>query len=68
MALYDRSQDPLPDVHRSVPNTGLSLLLAAVAAIVLVLAIYAVSRSVGPESNDAASVAQPITPRPAPNR
>ena len=63
MALYDRSHDPLADGSRPLPSTRMSLLLAAVAAIVLVLGIYSISHSVGPDANDSSSVAQPFTPR-----
>jgi hypothetical protein len=45
----------------------MALLLAAVAAIIVVLGIYSITHSVGPDANDSASVAQPITPRPTPN-
>ena len=68
MALYDKSHDPLGDARRPVPSTGLSLLLAAVAAIVMVLGIYSVSHLVGPEANGSPSVAPPIAPQPASNR
>ena len=43
MAQYDRR-----DIGRPMPSTRMSLLLAAVAAIVLVLGIYSVSHSVDP--------------------
>ena len=65
MAIYDRSHDPLADGRRPMPTMGMSLLLAAVAAIVLVLAIYSISHSVGPAANDSSSVVQP---RESPNR
>ena len=61
MALYDRSHDPLADGRRPIPGTSMSLLLAAVAAIVLVLGIYSVSHSVGPDANDSSSVDPPRT-------
>ena len=64
MALHDRSRD-LPDGRRQMPSMRLSLFLAAVAAIVFVLGIYAVTRVVGPDANDTLSMAQPATPRPA---
>jgi hypothetical protein len=64
MALYDKSHDPLGDARRPVPSTSLSLLLAAVAAIVMVLGIYSISHLVGPEADGAPSVA----PQPASNR
>jgi hypothetical protein len=48
MALYDRPQDPLADARRPRLGTAMSLLLAAAAAMVLVLGIYAISHSVGP--------------------
>lgn len=68
MALYDKSHDPLGDARRPVPSTSLSLLLAAVAAIVMVLGIYSISHLVGPEADGAPSVAPPIAPQPASNR
>jgi hypothetical protein len=49
MAIYDRSG------RRSIPSTRMSLLLAAVAAIVLVLGIYSISHSVGPDANESSS-------------
>jgi hypothetical protein len=60
MALYDRSHDPMPTGRRSIHSTSVGVLLAAVAAMVLVLAIYAVSHAVGPE--DQSSIAQASTP------
>ena len=59
MALYVRSRDPLVSGGRPMPSTRMSLLLAAVAAIVLVLGIYSVSHSVGPDATASSSVAQP---------
>ena len=56
MAIYDRSG------RRPMPSTTMSLFLAAVAAIIIVSGIYAITHSVGPEANDSASVAQPNTP------
>ena len=68
MALYDKSHDPLADASRPMPSTRLSLLLAAVAAIVVVLGIYSITNMVGPDANDSPSVTQPIAPRPAADR
>ena len=68
MALYDRSHDPAADAGRPLPSTRLSLLLAAVAAIVVVLGIYSITNLVGFDANDLASVAQPIAPQPTSNR
>ena len=62
MALHDRSHDPLANGPRPIPSTRMSFLLAAVAAIVLVLGIYTVSHSVGPDSNDSSSATQTIAP------
>jgi hypothetical protein len=58
MALENRSRDPLADGGRPLPSTALSLLLAAVAAIVVVLGIYSITHSVGPDAQLAASMAQ----------
>jgi len=67
MALHDRSHDPLADAGRPMPSTRMSLLLAAVAAIVVVLGIYSITSLVGPDTNDSPLVTQPIAPRPASN-
>jgi uncharacterized protein YoxC len=67
MALYDRSHDPPADRHRPMLSTWMSLLLAAVAAIVLVLGIYFVTHLVGPDAYDLSSVVQTVTPQPASN-
>jgi hypothetical protein len=68
MALYDSPHDRSPDAGRPLPSTRLSLLLAAVAAIIVVLGIYSITSLVGSDANDLASVAQSITPPPASNR
>lgn len=68
MALHDRSHDPLADPGRPMPSTRMALLLAAVAAIVVVLGIYSITRLVGPDANDSLSVTQPIAPRPVSDR
>jgi uncharacterized protein YoxC len=48
-------------------STWMSLLLAAVAAIVLVLGIYFVTHLVGPDAYDLSSVVQTVKPQPASN-
>ena len=68
MALYDRSHDPLADAVRPMPSTRMSLLLAAIAAIVVVLGIYSITSLVGPDATGSPSVTQPIPAQPDSNR
>jgi hypothetical protein len=63
MALYGRSTDPSANGRRSMPSTRISLLLAAVAAIVFVLAVYAISHSVGAGASDSSRVALQVSMR-----
>jgi len=58
MTHYDRSHDPLADRRRTIPSTGMSLLLAAVAAVTIVSGIYAITHAVGPDANYASAVVQ----------
>ena len=65
MALYNRWNDSSANGRRPMPSTRMSLLLAAIAAFVLVLTIYAISHSVGSGANDSPRVAHRLEdPRP----
>ena len=64
MALYDRSHDRPADAGRPM-STKLSLLLAAVAAIIVVLGIYSITNLVGSGVNDSLAVSERIEPQAA---